>query len=148
MKVIITKDTRNLGLKGEIRQVKDGYARNYLIPRGLARPATEGAIKNWKLGEENRKKRLEKELTLTRETAKKMGKLTLPFARKVSGEDSIFGSVSKADIVKSLKSAGFLISKENIELDEPIKKLGETSVVVVLKPDITCKIKIKIAVKK
>jgi large subunit ribosomal protein L9 len=148
MKVILKKAIKNLGLVGEIRQVKEGYARNYLIPQGLVEPASAGAIKNWELGKERRKKRMEKELKSAKEAAKKMSKTTLSYARKVSDKENIYGSVSKTDIMRSLKSLGFEVSKEDIGLSEPIKKIGETKIAVTLKPGATGEVKIKIVAKK
>ena len=132
MKVILKKNIESLGLMGDIKTVRDGYARNYLLPKGLVELATEGALKNWKLGEERRKKRFAKELEKAKQSAEKMNEVTLSFTRKVTKtedeEDKIFGSVSKTDILKSLKASGFEITKDNINLEHPIKTIGETKV--------------------
>ncbi|HUT85840.1 MAG TPA: 50S ribosomal protein L9 [Elusimicrobiales bacterium] len=136
MKVILKKNIESLGLMGDIKTVRDGYARNYLLPKGLVELATEGALKNWKLGEERRKKRFAKELEKAKQSAEKMNEVTLSFTRKVTKtedeEDKIFGSVSKTDILKSLKASGFEITKDNINLEHPIKTIGETKVTVFL----------------
>lgn len=148
MEIILRKNIKNLGQAGDLKQVKDGYGRNYLIPHGLVEPATPGAIKNWKLGEERRKKRLEKELQAYKKTAEKMNGLTLSYTRKVTDEETIFGSIGKTDIIKSLKSSGFEVSKDNINLDTPVKKIGETEIPIVLRQGASCSVKIKIVPKK
>jgi large subunit ribosomal protein L9 len=151
MKVILRKNIKKLGLMGEIKTVKDGYGRNFLLPEKLAEIATPGAIKNWKLGEELRKKRLEKEVKQAEKIAVKMSKLTLSFSRKVvkeAEEVKMFGSVSKVDILKALKTKGFSVSKDDISLTQPIKKPGETTVSVTLYPNVKAKVTVKIVAQK
>jgi large subunit ribosomal protein L9 len=114
----------------------------------LVEQATAGAIKNWKLGEKSRNERLEKGLEKTKQIAKKMGEVTLSYTRKASLEDGIFGSVGKTDIVKSLKTCGYEISKNNVELKEPIRKIGESKVLVDFGHGINCEVTVKIVPKK
>jgi len=141
MKVILRKDVKHLGLTGSVKEVKPGYARNYLLPNGMAELATEGSIKNWKLGEERRQVRINKELDAARKQAEKMAGTVLSFSRKVGENSQLFGSVTKLDIVKSLAAAGFKIEKEAVELLNPIKTLGESEVVIFFMPGVTAKIK-------
>ena len=147
MKVIIRKHLANLGEPGQIKEVKPGYARNFLIPGGLAEEATEGKIKNWKLGDEKRKQRIAKENDATKKIADKVSGLTLSFTREAGENDALFGSVSKTDIVKSLKASGFEISKEAVNLATPIKVIGDTEVSLTLKTGIVAKVKVRIGPK-
>lgn len=144
MKVILRKDVKNLGLVGDIADVKPGYARNFLLPQGLAEIATEGAVKNWKLGAERRQKRIEAELADARKEADAIKDVELVFNKTVNTEGVVFGSVNKADIYKALKEKGHNIPKENIELNMPVKKVGVTDVSIYFKPTISAVIKIKI----
>ena len=144
MKVILKENVKNLGMVGSIVEVKAGYARNFLVPHRLAEIATEGAIKNWQLGAERRAKRIEAELAEARATAEKLTGVVLPFTKTVNGEGVVFGSVNKADIYKALTELGHKIAKDSIELNMPIKALGETEVSIYLKPTVFAKIKVQI----
>ena len=131
MKVILKQNVKNLGMVGTVVDVKPGYARNFLVPHRLAEIATEGAIKNWQLGAERRAKRIEAELAEARAIAEKLAGV-------------VFGSVNKADIFKALVALGHNIAKDAIELNMPIKALGETEVGIYLKPTVTAVIKVQI----
>ncbi|WP_428897669.1 large subunit ribosomal protein L9 [Parelusimicrobium proximum] len=144
MKVILRKDVKNLGIVGDLAEVKDGYARNFLIPQGLAEEATPGAIKNWKLGAERRQKRIDAELKAAQDSAAKLKDVVLPFTKSVNAEGVVFGSVNKADVYKALKELGHDIAKENIELNMPIKRLGLTDVSIYFKPTVSAVIQVKI----
>lgn len=129
---------------GDLVEVKPGYGRNFLIPQGLAELATEGAIKNWQLGAERRAKKIEAELKDAQAAAAKLKDVVLAFTKSVNAEGVVFGSVNKADIFKALKDLGHNIDKENIELNMPIKKIGETEVNIYFKPTVSAIVKIKI----
>ncbi|HOX21901.1 MAG TPA: 50S ribosomal protein L9 [Elusimicrobiales bacterium] len=144
MKVILRKEMRKIGHPGQVKNVADGYARNYLLPKGIAVEATEGELKNWQLGEENRKKRIDKEVAAAKVVAEKLTGLVLSFNRPAGEDGQVFGSVSKTDILKSLKAAGHDIAKDMVELPAPIKLVGESDVDVHLKPGVSTKIKVKI----
>jgi len=144
MKIILRKDVKNLGTMGDLVEVKPGYARNFLIPQGLAENATEGAVKNWKLGAERRAKKIEAELKDAQKAAAKLKDIVLPFTKSVNTEGVVFGSVNKADIRKALKELGHEVSGDNIELNMPIKKIGESEVSIYFKPTVSAKIKVKI----
>jgi large subunit ribosomal protein L9 len=121
----LLKDIARLGKAGDVKTVADGYARNYLIPRGLAKLATEGAIKQAEeksAADARRQKRLHIE---AEEMAAKLTGVTLNFARKVGEGEKIYGSVTAADIAEALsRQVGAEINRHRIELDEPIKTLG------------------------
>ena len=144
MKVILKENVKNLGMVGSVVDVKPGYARNFLVPHRLAEIATEGAIKNWQLGAERRQKRIEAELAEARAIAAKLEGVVLPFTKTVNAEGVVFGSVNKADIFKALVALGHKITKDAVELNMPIKALGETEVSIYLKPTVSAKIKVQI----
>lgn len=129
---------------GTVVDVKPGYARNFLVPHRLAEIATEGAIKNWQLGAERRQKRIEAELAEARAMAEKLNGVVLPFTKTVNAEGVVFGSVNKTDIYKALTEMGHKIAKDAVELNMPIKALGETEVSIYLKPTVFAKIKVQI----
>jgi len=144
MKVILKKDFIHLGREGEVKEVKDGYARNFLIPKGIAVVATDGAIKALKASEERRKKKLEQKNKALRELAEKISQITLSFSRTKNEEGHMFGSVTKSDIIKALKAVNIEISRDNIILTSPIKEFGTFDIKVILSPDITSAFKINI----
>jgi large subunit ribosomal protein L9 len=124
MKVILKKDVLNLGKTGEIKTVRDGYGRNFLMPRGLVEAATPGAMKAWKNSESKRSKRRTVEASGLQELAKKISAITLSFSRSVSEEGAMFGSVAKSDIIKNLAAADIEIHKDMIKLPASIKAVG------------------------
>lgn len=145
MKVILKKDIYNLGRSGEIKNVKDGYARNFLMPRGLVELATEGALKAWKNSAEKRAKRVAAEDASLTELAKRLSAITLSFSRPVSEEGVMYGSVAKSDIIKNLAAADIEIDKDMIRLPASIKAVGTFEVEIALKPHITAKIKVAVS---
>ncbi|ADO78210.1 50S ribosomal protein L9 [Halanaerobium praevalens] len=144
MKVLLKKDVKKLGSKGEIIEAADGYARNYLMPRGLAVEATQQKIKEMK-EKEAKKNRLESE---KREDAKKLkSKIeSEKFIIKVKAGDNgrLFGSVNTKDIAKAASDKGYDIDKRKIDLDDSIKSLGMHSIKVKLYDDITANLKINV----
>jgi len=145
MKVILKKDVNNLGRSGEIKTVKDGYARNFLMPRGLVETATVGALKAWKNSADKRAKRVAIEDTGLQDLAKRLGAITLSFSRPVSEEGVMFGSVAKSDLIKNLAAADMEIHKDMIRLPASIKAVGTFEVEIALKADITAKIKVAVS---
>ena len=142
MKIILRRDYENLGSAGEVVNVKPGYARNFLIPKGIALIATpenenrytkEMQQLNWK--KELDKKRSEK-------LAKELENISCTITVQVGEEDKLFGSVTTQNIVEALESLGYTIDKRKILLDEPIKSLGIYSVPIKLYPDIEAKVKV------
>ena len=145
MKVILKKDVSNLGRSGEIKNVKDGYARNFLMPRGLVELATEGALKAWKNSADKRSKRVAAEDSALTELAKRLSAITLSFSRPVSEEGVMYGSVAKSDIIKNLAAADIEIDKDMIRLPASIKAVGTFEVEIALKPHIAAKIKVAVS---
>ena len=144
MKIILRSAVDSLGRAGDIKDVSLGYGRNFLIPRGLAAEATPAAIAWWEKGKEKRAKLAAKELQAAKELAAKMSGVSLSFARQVGAEGKLFGSVGKTDIVKSLKTAGYAVEKEAVNLDAAIKLAGEHEVELKLFPDVSAKIKVSV----
>lgn len=124
MKVVLREDLDNLGERGDVVNVKPGYARNYLLPRGLALEATPGNLKVI----EHQKKiwavREAKELTEAQEIASKMGSLELKVVKKAGDTGTLYGSVTTAEIAGILAGEGFEVDRRRIQLREPIKALG------------------------
>jgi len=144
MKVILREDVKNLGTTGEIVEVKPGYARNFLLPNKLAQTATASAIKNWQLGAARRAKKLAADLDEAKAAASKLNGIVLPYERTVNIEGIVFGSVTKADVQKSLAEKGHKITKDHIEIHTPVKKIGETEVQIYFKPTVYAKIIVRI----
>jgi large subunit ribosomal protein L9 len=126
MKVLLTKDVEHLGVAGDIKEVSGGYGRNYLLPQGMAVIATRGAIKQ---AEERLSAQRKREAVLRQEAqvlAQRMAGVTLTFVERVGENDRLFGSVTASDIAEKLHAAvGVDIDRRRIELDEPIKRVGD-----------------------
>ena len=149
MEVILTKDSGKLGKTGQVIKVKDGFARNFLIPNGLALPLTSQNMR--KLEQENQAKAMKLEKTRKEYEGLKAKleslSLTMPVLTKEKEEDKIFGSVSTQEIINSLSEEGITIDKNSIILDEPLKSLGIYEVPVKLGLEITAKLKVWIVKK-
>ena len=145
MKVILLEDVKKLGKKGDLANVADGYARNYLFPRNLAEEATTGGIKQLKQEKaalENKKK---KEMGLAQEIAGKLSKATVTLKVKSGDQGKLFGSVTSKDISEALKEQQKIeVDRRKIELSEPIKSLGAYEVDIKLAPDVEAKLTVKI----
>ncbi|MEW6701499.1 MAG: 50S ribosomal protein L9 [Bacteroidota bacterium] len=141
MKVILRRDFEQLGKVGDVVNVKDGYGRNYLIPRQIAYLATKGNI----LALEEEKKQIlkkeAKELDAAQKLASDLEKVSITIPVKVGEEDKIFGTVTNQMIADSLKEKGFEFDKRKIEITEPIKSLGIYSIAVKLHPSVTATVK-------
>lgn len=145
MNIILKEDISSLGKLGDIVNVADGYARNYLLPKGFAVESTARNIKIW----ENEKKGIEKKMLKLKEDAAKfcaeLEAVTCAFSRKTGEDDKLFGSVTSIDIEAYLKEKGFVIDRRKILLAEPIKIIGEHTVSVKLHKDVTANIKVVVA---
>ena len=139
MKVILNQKVGRLGERGNIVNVTDGYARNYLLPKKLAILATPANIKRFEQEEELQKNKEEKEKILAEKIAEKLNIMTVTVSKK-AGEEILFGSVTTADIAELLEKEGFSIDKRKILILEPIKKLGEYQVSIKLHPEVSTQI--------
>ena len=144
MEVILRDHVDNVGRRGEVVKVADGYARNFLLPRKLALLATPG---NMKQVERERVKLDAKELeekSAAEAVAARMSGVEVVIARKVGETEALYGSVTSSDIAESLLARGFDIDKRKIGLREPIKKLGEQTVPVKLHRDVVVQVPVKV----
>ena len=142
MKVILRQNTEGLGQIGEVVDVKDGYARNFLIPRKLAYVALSGNIKALEEEKKTLSKKREQELAAAETLAAELERVSVTIPVQVGEEDRIFGSVTTQMISDALKEKGNEIDKRKIEIDEPIKALGIYSVSIKLHPSVSAKIKV------
>src|SRR5436190_22675898 len=133
MKVILREDVAKLGEAGEAVTVRDGFARNFLVPRGLAYVATEGALKKIEQEMKQRSKRVAREKVDIEAFASKLGEISITIPMKVGEEERLYGSVTAQMISDSLDNQGFDIDKRSIQLDEQIKTLGAHDVPIKLK---------------
>jgi large subunit ribosomal protein L9 len=145
MEVILREDISNLGARGQVVKVAAGYARNFLIPKKLAVTATES---NKKIVEQERQSHLRKEAKLQSEAqdlAKLVNGVSVTIKQKSGENDQLFGSVTSKDVADLLAAKGFTIDRRKIQLDEPIKSLGEFKVPVKLHKDVTAEVTVVVA---
>jgi len=144
MKVILIKKVPKLGDEWDVVTVKDGYARNYLLPKRFADPATPALVKKAEKIQAERVKRLEEIIKNAKETAEKLKDVEISFRKKARGE-KLYGSITEKDIIEALeKEAKVEISKDMIKSKESIKTLGEHKVPLVLAEGVEVKIKVKV----
>jgi len=142
MKVILLQDIEKLGKKFEVKDVKNGYARNFLIPQGLAKPATEEALAWLEAQKEIKEKKAEEDLQKIQEKASAIDDQEIIIPVKVGDEDQLFESVTSQKIAEKLKEAGFDIKKNQIDLAEPIKELGEFPVKIKFEHNLESEIRV------
>jgi len=142
MKVILRQDFETLGEAGKVLTVKDGYARNYLIPRGIAFEASDRALRLFEQDKLRLNARKNREIKLAEELKAKLDGVSVTATVPVGEEDRVFGSVTTQDIADMLAAKGFEIDKRKIFLDEPIKALGFYEVPVKLHGEVQAAIKV------
>lgn len=130
MKVILKTDIHHVGRAGQILNVKNGYARNYLFPRKLAVPAESRSLKEWNYKKKLAELRSKKAQLLRNEIGKKMEGLKLSFQKQTTKQGKLFGSITLNDICTQLKAQGFDINKKFIQLTSPIKTIGDHKVII------------------
>jgi large subunit ribosomal protein L9 len=144
MDVILREDIEKLGARGQVVNVAAGYARNFLLPKRLAVAATES---NKKIVEQERQAHLRKEAKLKNEAedlGKMMAGVSVTIAQKAGENDQLFGSVTAKDVAEALERKNFTIDRRKIQLDEPIKQLGEHKVAVRLHRDVSTEITVNV----
>ncbi len=144
MDVILREHIENLGRRGDVVKVADGYARNYLLPRKLALPATAA---NRKVVERQRKiaeAQEAAERASAEALAARLGAVELVMTRRVGESETLYGSVTSADIAEGLAEKGFEIDKRKIQLHDPIKQVGEASVPVKLHRDVVAHVRVTV----
>jgi large subunit ribosomal protein L9 len=144
MEVILKEDVANLGHRGEVVKVADGYARNFLLPRKLALQAT---LANKAVIEQMKSSAIRRSATekaLAEELVAKLEPVVLEFTRKSGENGHLFGSVTSVDIAAALEALGIEVDRRKIQLDEPLKTVGETSVAIKLHREVTAQLKVKV----
>lgn len=145
MKVILLKDIKGTGKKGEIINASDGHARNYLIPRGLAKEATDGSVKELEHQNAAKVKKEEQALLEAKALAERLSKLEITFKTKAGEGGRLFGSITNKDVADQIKVKHQLdIDKKKISMDQPIRNLGTTTVTVKVYPKVTAQIKVHV----
>jgi large subunit ribosomal protein L9 len=144
MEVILRAHVDNLGRRGEVVKVADGYARNYLLPRKLALVATDGNKKQIEKERANFEAKEADERKVFEVLADKLNAAEIVIARRVGDTEALYGSVTTADIADALKEKGFDIDKRKLQLAEPLKKIGEVTVPVKLNRDVTANVKVSV----
>lgn len=144
MEVILKEDIVNLGKMGEVVRVRDGYARNYLLPRGLVLVANKKNLKGFEHQKRVIGAQRERVVKQAQGLSDKLAAVSLVIAVKTGEEGKLFGSVTNMDIERALREKGFDIERRKIHLDEPIKNLGDFEVPIRLAADVTATIKISV----
>ncbi|GFR38206.1 50S ribosomal protein L9 [Insulibacter thermoxylanivorax] len=145
MKVIFLKDVKGQGKKGEVKEVSEGYARNFLIPRGLATVANESNLKQLDQLNKAEQRRKEQEKAEAEQLAGKLKDVTLKFKVKAGEGGRLFGSVTNKQIADELGKQGYKIDRRKILLDDPIRTLGVTKVEIRLHPDVTAVVNVQVS---
>jgi large subunit ribosomal protein L9 len=145
MKIVLREDVDNLGKKGEIVDVADGYARNYLVPRGLALRASRGSQKQADAMRRNREARETRERETAMALASQFEGRTIAIKARAGAEGKLFGSVTAIDIAEAVhKQTGAEIDRRRIDLDEPLKELGGVDLQVRLHPDVVANLHVEV----
>ena len=144
MELILLQDVTKLGRRGAVVKVADGYARNYLLPHGLAYQATPGNKRRIEAEAKHREIRLAEQKTDADAIAARLADVALHFTAKAGEGDKLFGSITTGDIAAQLKEKGFTVDKRIIELSAPIRMIGEYPVAIRLHPDVRAEIRVSV----
>ena len=144
MEIILRADVQHLGKIGEVVKVKDGYARNYLLPQGLAYPATEANKKKITYEGERLAKQQAAEKSAAETEATRLAAVHLSFEVKVGEEEKLYGSVTASDIQRKLEELGIHVDKRKIDLAEPIRELGEYNVGIKIHPEVRPEVRVTV----
>jgi large subunit ribosomal protein L9 len=144
MEVILREDVQSLGKAGQLVKVKPGYARNFLLPRGLAFEATAGNKKRIEAEAKARATKANAEKAASEQLAARLGSITLAMRGKAGDEGKLFGSITAQDIADALAAEGFSVDKRKLELEHPIKTIGFHSVMVRLQPEVHAEVRVNI----
>jgi len=142
MQIILQEDVEKLGTRGEVVEVKEGYARNFLLPQKLALPASAANLKRLEKIRATLAKRTATERDQAQVLANTLAGVTVTLVRKAGENDQLFGSVTAADLSEALAKQGYTVDKRRIQLDEPIKLIGESMVNAKLHADVTSQFKV------
>lgn len=147
IQVILQQDVDKLGKSGELVRVRPGFARNFLLPRRLAVPATTAAVRRIEHEKAVALAKAEKAKKEAREVAAKLSLLTITLAQKVGEDGRLFGSVTSKDIERAVKAQGLDVDRKKLQLAEPIKSLGTYEIPVKLVSDVTATVKVEVVAK-
>ena len=144
MKVILKEDVKDLGQMGEVHTVKEGFARNFLLPRKLAVEANEKNMKAFEHEKRKVQERVKKAKAGAEEMATRLSEKTLTIKAKAGEEDRLFGAVTAMDIAEALKKEGLDVDRKRIVLEEPIKRLGSYKVGVKIHPEVSAQVSVNV----
>jgi large subunit ribosomal protein L9 len=144
MEVILREDVKSLGKAGELVRVKPGYARNFLLPQGLAFEATEGNKKRIAAESKARATRAATERTEAQNYAARLGTVTLTLTGKAGEEGKLFGSITAQDVADALAAQGYEVDRRKIDLEHPIKTLGFHTVGIRLHPEVRAEVRVSV----
>src|SRR3989442_11783815 len=144
MEIILREDVQHLGAAGDVVKVKDGYARNYLLPKGLAYPATEANKKKTAYEAERIARERAREKAAAQTEAGRLADVQLTFAVKVGEEDKLYGSITAGDVQRKLEELGTPVDKRKVDLPEPIRELGDFQVGIKIHPDVRPEIRVSV----
>jgi large subunit ribosomal protein L9 len=145
MKVILLKDIEKLGKKLEVKEVKDGYARNSLIPNNLVKPLTKESLQWLEIQKEIEEKKAEEGLKKIQELASSLDGLEINFSVKVGEQNQLFESIGQQKVAEKLKEMNFDIKKNQIEMNEPIKEVGEFPIKIKLEHNLEAEVKVVVS---
>ncbi|CAM3387723.1 MULTISPECIES: 50S ribosomal protein L9 [Saccharibacillus] len=145
MKVIFLKDVKGQGKKGDVKEVSEGYAQNFLFKNGTAKPATQGNVKTLENQHAAEEKRKEEEKQEAVELGKKLEAVTVQINAKSGEGGRLFGAITSKQIGEALSKQGFKVDKRKIELDEPIRTLGMIQIPIKLHKDVKATLKVQVS---
>ena len=145
MKIILQRPVEKLGVPGDVVDVADGYARNFLIPKGMAAPASKGAVRHSSRLKQAHDKRVQQAVTEARATADQLAASPLRIQARAGEDGRLFGSITVNDVVEQLRErAGVAIDRRQVHLPEPIRSLGTHEVEVRLHPEVTAAVTLEV----
>lgn len=145
MKVIFLKDVKGQGKKGEVKELSEGYVRNFLIPRGLAAIASDGNVKQLEHQKQAEVRRKEQEKAEAQAQAAKLKEMVVTIKTKAGEGGKLFGSITTKQIAEELEKKGIVLDKRKIEMSDAIRSLGTTIVKIKLYPEVTAELRVQVA---
>ncbi|OGR87227.1 MAG: 50S ribosomal protein L9 [Elusimicrobia bacterium RIFCSPLOWO2_01_FULL_60_11] len=144
MQVILCEDIDKIGVAGETKSVSEGFARNFLLPKGLAYPATPGNLKKWESEKHLREIKLVKNLESARTLAAQLESVALSVPARAGREGQLFGSITTAAVAEALLGKGFSVDRKTIDISAPIKTLGAHEVTIRLHSQVEARLKVEV----
>ncbi len=144
MEVLLLEDVEGLGFRGDVVRVRDGYARNFLIPRGLAKKATPSVLKAWKVEQEQKRRKIERAQEQARAVADRLEGTVVSFTLKIGEGGKAYGSIGAGDIARALQEMGFEVERKQIRLGSTLRMAGEFPVQVRLMEGVFATITVKV----